>query len=264
MKSHSIPNDINILAKVILAAIDYEFERFKPLVREDQLALLLRSTNSEKDWVNKFKSTNDVKELKKMYKIVIKLPTLSGDKNFIEYVKKKSGIEIDLFGNIEERVQAIIKRGHISTKKEREDFISLSSINKNGNFDLELYDKLMSLTSEYDYQTRPKSIRRFSIHRGLNDIFHDYSPDKKALLMISKDKFGFGKDFLSVWIHYLNGSHTVFRSYIEDQSVIASWKNSNLVEIEYLKEDIGMFKKEALKLDKVGTEIKISFSQRKE
>jgi hypothetical protein len=71
MKSHSIPNDINILAKVILAAIDYEFERFKPLVREDQLALLLRSTNSEKDWVNKFKSTNDVKELKKMYKIVI-------------------------------------------------------------------------------------------------------------------------------------------------------------------------------------------------
>jgi len=264
MKSRSIPNDINILVKVILAAIDYEFERFKPLVREDQLALLLNSTNSEKDWVNKFKLTNDVEKLKKNYKGVIKLPTLSGDINFIEYVKNKTGIEIDLFGNIEERVQEIIKRGYIATKKEREDTKSLYGINQNKNFDLELQDKLMSLSSEYEYQTRPKSFMGFSIHRGLNAIFHDYSPNKKAMLMISKDKSRYGKDFLSVWIHYLKGSRTVFRSYVEDQSVIASWKNSNLIEIEYLKEDIEMFKKEALKLDKVGIEIKISFSQIKE
>src|ERR1700690_2116895 len=128
MTTKSIIKNIDILSKVIVATLYYEFERFKA-VDPNNTAFHLQFLEEEMSRVHDLKQANNIKELRKVYNRVIKVPTLSGDINFIEYVKRKTNIDIDLFGNIDERVNEIMKQGFIATKKEHEDTRIVISLN---------------------------------------------------------------------------------------------------------------------------------------
>src|SRR6187549_815779 len=100
-------SELNQYKEVVLATIDY-LEKTDGSVKFDQLDPNAEYYQHQKQETEKYYTQGKLERLHKKLGELTQWPLMSGDLNFKRYLKEKTGFDIDIFKDLQGRIDKII------------------------------------------------------------------------------------------------------------------------------------------------------------
>jgi len=219
---------------IILAAIDYSLEKSNSTIkidgRDPSEPRYLRLKQSAEIKFQKGK----LGALQKMLDKLLEDPLDRADLSFNRFIKNKTGYDINIFENIKERTETIIKRNRIKNEKELHDIVRMLNILGQEAKDKSKIDILRNLSRDFTQQQNKDkdAIERSQIPK---ELFAVYSPNKKfRLSILEQEQNGeFGTTTIFVNAKYAGASLYDIQGI--NLNIKAYWENDNTIIIETKK-----------------------------
>ena len=255
MTSEQKQAELQRLRDILLATIEYQLAKQRGSIVFDQVDWIEEHWEQERLKVEKYYADGRLSNLQQMLTRLTRSLQNRTDLNFAGYIKEKTGFEIDLFGDVLKRVDAIITQNEIRNKQELNEVNIMAHYYRQTSADATLVERLQKLSMNYDLVTRKKQTGYTETTRTIDkdgiehiSIKHSTGPKPKHLVeeeIISPD----GKRWLRV-VQWSDGKHaTTFVSIIFPAAsggiygangihpgVKASWKNNSTIVIELPKD----------------------------
>jgi hypothetical protein len=135
---------------ILLATIDYIIEKIaSENLTSDDFEVIAGYYRRQKQQVEKHFELGRLYNLQQQLNKLTEFPTRGCDLTFNEYIKKKTGYNIDIFDNLRIRVKEIIMQNQIKNKKQFNDIVIILNVYKQQSVDQEKLDILKNLLSNY-------------------------------------------------------------------------------------------------------------------
>jgi len=139
-----------------LAAIAYNIQKQEGLIPPGQEAFYKNFHQVWKDQIDKQYQENELEKLEKLVQNLTVVHKITGDIDFVEYIKETTGYDYDLFGNIYERIDKIISRNRIANRKEKKEVLTMIEIYRRTSAGEESEALLINLLDAFDLEQLAK------------------------------------------------------------------------------------------------------------
>ncbi|HMK17806.1 MAG TPA: hypothetical protein VK492_06405 [Chitinophagaceae bacterium] len=175
-------------------------------------------------------------------------PRETGDLSFGNYVKEKTGYEIDIFGGFTKRIDKIIERKRIKTENEYRDVLSIiDNLCQQSPVDQDKIDVLNNLLIDFDDRISgtktPKSNRKSLAPKKYftNQLSENLSPDNRRKLTLTEHG---DESYAStqVMIQFEESGSGVYAANGINLGIKTYWKDNNTIVIETKKSYLSLQK----------------------
>ncbi len=135
---------------IAVTAIAYSIEKKAGLLQPDQLEYYRNFHSVWKEQIEKLYQEKALLKLQKLLENLTVTYKITGDLDFVKYIKEKTGHDFDMYGNIYERIDKIITRKRIANRKERKDVATMLELYRSGSIEQENAAVLISLQIAFD------------------------------------------------------------------------------------------------------------------
>jgi len=219
---------------IILATINYSIEKSGITLKIDGKDIRETHYQKLKQQTEKYFQDGKLEKLQLTLAKVLEYPLGRVDLNFDNYIKEKTGYEINIFQNIKERVDSIIKQNRIKNEKELYEvwcvIQMLRQESPGGNKIIVLDNLRLDFIKRRNKKQKPKE-----------DI---YNPKELSLIHSPNKKFK-----LIIWEHEKNGEYGTTTVFVSGKNsgagiygvqrvnlnIKAYWKDDNTIIIESKK-----------------------------
>lgn len=238
---------------ILLASYDFLIATHGASIVFDNENFIAAQYEQEKLKVEENYSRNHLSKLKLQLKKLIEKRLSRADLGYTEYIKEKTGYDIDILEDVRKRVEAIIAQNEIRSKKERNDVSTMLFHYHKTSTEGEEVDKLKILIQDYVERTSNtghteiiSSVVKDGIEEVTIQIFSNpkpkhyevqeiVSPDGKRNLRLAQ--WSDGKHSSTyVEIAFPTASGPVYGVSGIHSNIKASWKNNSTIVIEAPKE----------------------------
>jgi hypothetical protein len=230
---------------ILLATLDYHIERSKGINygEYDPAAHFKQLKQQTEENYLKGRLT----KLKQSLRYMTEEQREIGDLSFGNYIKEKTGYEIDIFDSFRKRIDKIIERKRIKTENEYRDVMAMvDNLCHQSPVDKDKIDLLNNLLVDFDDKiggtNTPKSKhgaykdeKHFFVH-----LSQTHSPDGKRFLSLTES--GTDESYCStqVVISFENSGAGVYAAKGRNLGIKTYWKDNNTVIIETKKDFIAL------------------------
>jgi len=230
--------ELKRLRDIILATIDYSLEKSGNIIKIDGKVPAVSHYQKLKQNTEKYFKQRKLEKLHQTLLKTLEDPLARVDLSFDNYIKEKTGYEVDIFKNIQENVAKIIKQNKIKNEKEFVDVARMVGKLRQESADENKINVLHNLCRDFS---------DFSKHRSkIENLKDDYIPPKELSHIKSPNE----KFRLIVWEMERNGEYGTTIVYISSKNagaglydaegvnlnIRAYWKDDNTIVIESKKE----------------------------
>jgi hypothetical protein len=172
------------------------------------------------------------KELQRRLRGYTNLYMQLGDVNYDQYIKEKTGFDINIFEGIEDRINKIIEVGRIITIKERRDVIAKIQLTRNTGIDQDKTPNLRNILNAYRINRAKTSTTSAAFYLKENN-----SPDNKYCLVVY-EMFG------STMVQFETKGFTsaVYQATGVNLNIHCYWSGSEIINVETKKDYHSVFK----------------------
>ncbi len=226
---------------IIFTTIDYTIEKESALLKPEEINY---SENFHRLWrehVEEQYRTNALDKLKKSLDNLSVIYKMTGDLDYVNFIKEKTGHDFDLFGNIYERIDKIIARKRIANRKERLDVATILQLYRKTSIGQENAPLLINLQNAFtDSQRKIKSAEE-----AFSNIYHLLeinSPDNKRYVTMYESRIEVYPS-TCVNIHFEDGLlSSLYAAEGINLTVKIFWKDNSTVVIETQKDNTAIIK----------------------
>ena len=183
------------------------------------------------------------KKLAKLQQILLKAledPLARVDLSFDNYIKEKTGYEINIFQNFEERIDNIIKQSKIKNEKEFQDADLMINKLRQESDDKNKINVLHNLCSDFNKRrTKTKILKDDHIPKELS---HIQSPNKKFRLIVWENEKNGEYGTTTVFVSGKNFGASLYDVERVNLNIKAYWKDDNTIIIQSKKEYMALSK----------------------
>jgi hypothetical protein len=144
---------------ILFATIDYILQQVAseglPKENFDMVALYYEH---QRQLAEKNFQLRRLHNLQKQLQRLTEFPIRKCDISFNEYIKEKTGYDIDIFKNLEARVEQILAQNEIQNKKQFIDIITIHEVYKRNAIEEEKAGILKNLIINYATRLKPKKV----------------------------------------------------------------------------------------------------------
>ena len=216
---------------IILATIEYDSIHNPHQSTPQEKAY---NDNFHKVWkahVEDHYNNGSLDKLKKSFDHITLVHKLTGNLDYVQFIKEKTGYDFDLFGNINERIDKIISRNRIANSKERKDVGTMMSLYRKTGIGQENAALLINLQNLYhESKSKKQSTKEFFLHN--NHLLEKNSPDNKRYVSMYENILE-GNQSTYINIHFEDGvlsSAYVFNNI--NLNIKVYWENNNKLVIQ--------------------------------
>lgn len=223
---------------ILLATFDYHLKKKAGRVKFDQLDPDAYFFQFIKQQTEKQYQQGRLKSLQKSFHEMTAMSRITGDMDFGKYIKEKTGYDIDIFENLQSRINNIISQKRIKTEKEYQDVFAMISLCQQNPTDQEKIDRLNNLCNDFTERKNKSSGRNRVITTSifLDQVSEIYSPDKKRKLTVSETSADADNPQTQVFIYFGKESGSIYAAKGINLDVKAYWKDNSTVVIETKKD----------------------------
>ena len=224
--------ELKRLRDIILATVDYSLQKSANTMKIDgQIPWESRykklKQNAEKDF-----KQNKLEKLKRTLSNVLEDPLARVDLSFNTYIQEKTGHEINIFQNIQERVDKIIKLNKIKNEKEFHDAACMISKLRQESSDENKMNVLHNLCRDFNkLRTKINSKDDFI----LKELSHIKSPNEKFKLIVYENERNGEFGTTTVSVSGKNAGASLYDAEGVNLNIRAYWKDDNTIIIESRK-----------------------------
>ncbi len=244
---------------IILATIDYLLEKTAGLLIFDGFDYNAQYYQKLKQKTERNYQMGRLERLQKWLFDLTEVPHITGDFSFDSYIKEKTGDDIDIFGNIQERVNKIIAQKRIKNKNEQRDVRAMFSICRQAPANQEKADILLNLLNDFDERRNKQKPSKEENHFR-NQLSEIYSPDKKRKLRVWEYSNYKDCSVTQVDIVFETAGASVYGVNGINLSVKAYWKDNNTIVIE-TKKDYEVITRECQQLQSFNDVVKVEYAE---
>lgn len=146
--------------EIIIATIDY-LERTMVGLTHEEFEIVTGYYQQQKRQTEKYYQKRRLDRLQQKLYSLTKYPRWSVDLNFGSYIKEKTGYHIDIFENVQSRINTIIEQNQIKNKKELDDVGIMFRFYKQ-QADRDKVDILRALLIDFGNRTSKQKLSRHS------------------------------------------------------------------------------------------------------
>lgn len=215
---------------IILATINYSLEKSGSTMKIDGQDPRESRYQKLKQQTEKYFQNEKLEKLQQTLAKVLEEPRDRVDLNFDNYIKEKTGYEIEIFQNIKERVDKITEQNRIKNDRELGDVSRMLHMLRQESPDKNKIVVLHNLCR--DFVKRRDDKRKTEDNFIPKELSHIQSPNKKFRLIVSEnEKNGeHGTTTVSVGSKYAGAS--LYDAEGVNLNIKAYWKNDNTIIIE--------------------------------
>lgn len=214
---------------IIFATIDYIVEITSNVMKVDGEDLSTSYYERLKIKKEKDFQRGRLQKLKKRLNAVIDIPRHRGDLNFGALIKRKTGFEIDIFENLQDRINSIIEQKKIKNTEEYHDVVVMLNLLKQKNSN-DNVDTLKNLCREFNEKNKLKAPKESSYVP--KEISSFKSPNEKFRLTISENENNGEYGMTIIDLSNKFGGTSIYDVQGLNLTIKAYWKNDNTVIIE--------------------------------
>lgn len=226
--------------EILLATFEYLLKKTAARVKFDGLDPDADFFQFMREQTEKHYEQGRLKHLEKRFHEMSAMPRLTGDMEFGKFIKEKTGYDLDIFENLQSRINDIIAQETIRNDDEYLDVIAMINLGQQAPDNEEKIERLINLRNDYQekltrikYSARNKRINASII---LSQVAEIYSPDKKRKLTIAETGAGVEDPQTEVSIHFENGNGRIFAVKGINLQINLYWKTNHTIVIETNKE----------------------------
>lgn len=231
--------------EIIFATIDHTIQKEASQLKPEENEY---STNFHRLWKEHIElqyQSKDLKKLKKSLDTVTFIYKVTGDLDFLKYIKEKTGFDFDLFGNIQERIDKIIARGWVANQKETMDIATMIQLYRKTGLGQENAHVLHNLIMAFRDAERKKKNKARDIFPGIKYLCEINSPDNMRFLTMSENGYEIGFPSTHINLTIETGSQiSVFVADGIDLGIKTYWKDNHKIIIEIKKDGPAFMKHE--------------------
>lgn len=226
---------------IVLAAIDYFIKRSRGINYGEPGP----TTNYEhlKKRAEDHYQKNRLSQLKQWLLDLTEEFRETGDLAFDQYIKEKTGYDLDIFGSFQDRIGKVIKRKRIKTENEYRDVLAMvDNLCQQMPVDQDKIDVLNSLLIDFDERVSgtktPKDKRTSSgkTNYFIKEVSESYSPDNKRKVTIIESGRNENHASTQVAIQFGQSGAGVYAANGVNLGIKAYWKNNNTILVETRKD----------------------------
>jgi hypothetical protein len=243
MTPEEIQTELDKCRKIIFATIDYTIQKEAGKLQPDQIDYSANFHRLWKEQVEKQYQDHHLDKLKKSLETVTLNYKITGDLDFVKYIKEKTGYDFDLFGNIQERIDKIIARGWVANQKETLDIATMIELYRKTGVGQENAHVLHNLSVAFFDAVRKKKNREGDIFPGIKYLCEINSPDNTKYLTMSENGYETGYPSTHINLTIEAGNQiSVFVATDVDLDIKTYWKDNHRIMIE-IKKDCPVYMK---------------------
>lgn len=234
-------NNIQLLLKqhrdIIHAAIDYLIESTTGHFKLDGFDPYAHYYQKLKEKTEKHYRGNNLEGLKKVLRKIIEERAQVSDLFIGSYIKGKTGNEVDMFGNLVERINSIIEKGSISNEKEYRDAVVIANVLRQTAADPGRLATIDRLRRNYDEQRDNRQLKSSKQDQYFsNQISNIVSPNRKHRLIVLESGINKENAVTQVSLNTPNGGAGVYVVKGIYSGIKAYWKDNQSIIIETKKD----------------------------
>ena len=242
MTPEEIQAELDKYRDILFATIDFRIEKEAGLLKPGQVDYSRNFHRLWREQVEQQYQTNGLAKLKKSLENLTVIYKITGDIDFVKYIKEKTGYNYDLFGNIYERIDTILARKKIANRKERKDVATMIELYRRTSIGQENAHVLHNMCIDYDCLQRKEAFPR-------NHVFwllEVNSPDNKRYVTMYESHYAANPSTI-VNISFESGvTSSVYAAKGVNLGIKIHWKDDNTIVIK-LNKDYETFIKDTLK-----------------
>jgi len=225
--------ELKRLRDIILATIDYSLEKSANTIKIDGRVIHESRYQRLKQNTEKHFRQEKLEKLERLLTKVLKEPLARADLNFNNYIKEKTGYEINIFQNIQERVDKIIKQNKIKNEKEFHDAVCMISKLGQESIDESKINVLHRLCRDFNtHRTKTKNFKDDYVPKELS---HIKSPNEKFRLIVYENERNGEYGTTTVSVSGKNAGGSLYDAEGVKLNIRAYWKDDNTIIIESKK-----------------------------
>jgi hypothetical protein len=185
---------------------------------------------------------------------------MKADRNFGIYIKEKTGNDLDIFENLQERFDKIMEQQKITSEQEIRDAMTMISTYRQTPGNQEKIDLLAQWTTEYHKQKSSQKNSAVITERQLTTVFESNSPDGKCRLLIAEDIANAENPMTRVLLVFDLDGGSIYAVPGINLGISVHWEDNNTVVIETKKDysPVSMHKQ----VQRLGDMISIKYIER--
>lgn len=153
--------ELNRHRDILFATIDYILQQVaSENLLKDQFDVVAGYYEEQKQQVEKYFQNHRLDKLQQRLRNLTMFPMRRVDLTFNDYIKEKTGYEIDIFESLLMRVEGIIVQNKITTKKQLNDIAIMLNLYKQKPVDPQKVDILKNLVINYANKIRATKISK--------------------------------------------------------------------------------------------------------
>lgn len=150
MKSEERKAELQRHRDILVATIDYIIEKVASEgLPKDNFEVIAGYYRQQKQQIEKYFEMRRLYMLQQRLNKLTEFPMRRSDLKFSEYIKERTGYNIDIFESLQIRIEQIIKGNQITNKKQLNDIGNILDVYKQQSFDQEKKDALLNLIANY-------------------------------------------------------------------------------------------------------------------
>jgi hypothetical protein len=152
--------ELNKYRNLVFATIDYFLERYFTDVKPDELAAIVGYYKQQKLQIEKYYTQRRLDRLQQRFRVLIKVIQNRVDLDFATYIKEKAGCDVDIFDELRNRTEIIIKQKEIRNQKELNDVGTTLRLYQQTSVAPDKIDLLKNLLIDFSRRSRAQNPRK--------------------------------------------------------------------------------------------------------
>ncbi len=245
MTSEEMQVELKRIRDILLATLNYHLEHYTGSIVFDQRDPAEEYYLKQIDEIENDFQKLRLDELQERWSHFKERLSRRVDLGFTNYIKQKTGYDIDIFEDLRKRVAPIIAQNKIDNVKEAQDVSNILEVyQKVSNNDGEV-TTLRQLLNEYNQKFKKPTLSK-SLGRIIKNLEEKHSPNHKHSIFIQHSGSGVNA-LTTVVISVPGGSGPIYCARGANLPIKAYWKDDSTIIIETNKNNIIDHKHEQVK-----------------